>query len=108
MAKVGVRLSEGDKTNALLNSLPHSWQSFTNINSNEQNLSLQILIGRILQEEQRLKEETTFEAEDTNASMVRKMKFKFKKKCFKCNKDGYMKANYKLEKIKGEDKGFKG
>jgi hypothetical protein len=50
------------------------------------------LIGSLLQEEQRLKEETTLEAKDTTSALiVRKWKFKFKEKCFKCGKDGHMK-----------------
>ena len=51
LARVDVVLEEGDKTNALLSSLPDSWKSFISINGNEQNLSLHMLIGRILQEE---------------------------------------------------------
>jgi hypothetical protein len=39
--------------------------------------------------------------------MVRKGKFKFKRKCFKNGKDGHMKANCKVKKNKGEDKVFK-
>jgi hypothetical protein len=93
MAKVGVKLSEGDKTNVFLSSLPHSWPKLTNINNNKQNLSPQISIGRILQEEQRLKK-TIPEAKDTtSALMVGKRKFKFKGKCFKCGKDGHMKGH---------------
>jgi hypothetical protein len=99
MVGVEGRLNEGYKTNVFLNNLPLLWRSFININSNEQNLSLQILIGRILQEEQRLKEETTPKAKDTtSALMVRKWKFKFKGKCFKFGKDGHMKANCKVKK----------
>jgi hypothetical protein len=67
------------------------------------------LIRRILQEEQIFKEKTTSKAKDTSSAlMVRKGKFKFKEKRFKCSKDGHMKANCKVKKNKGEDKGFKG
>jgi hypothetical protein len=37
--------------------------------------------------------------------MVRKGKYKFKGKCFKCGQDGHIIVNYKVKKNKGEDKG---
>jgi hypothetical protein len=52
LARMGVICNDEDKINVLLSSLPHSWLSFTNIHSNQKNLSY--LIGKILQEEQRL------------------------------------------------------
>jgi dimeric dUTPase (all-alpha-NTP-PPase superfamily) len=89
---------------------------------------LQILIGRVLQEVQRLKEVTSLEAKDTtsalmvkkgklnskekcfkcgkDALMVKKGKLNSKEKCFKCGKDGHMKANCNMKKNKNEDKGF--
>jgi hypothetical protein len=65
------------------------------------------LIGRVLQEVQRLKEVTSLEAKDTtSALMVKKGKLNSKEKCFKCGKDGHMKANCNMKKNKNEDKGF--
>ena len=80
LARVGVVLEERDKTNALLSSLPYSWKSFTSINGNEQNLSLRMLLGRILQENGRGSKDTV------EALVVKKGKFKkskaYKGKCF--------------------------
>ena len=67
---IGVVLEEGDKINALLSSLPDSWKSFTSINGNEQNLSLHMLIGRILQEEQKPKEENGGGSKDIGKALV--------------------------------------
>ena len=105
LAGVGVVFEEGDKTNALLSSLLDSRKSFTSINGNEQNLSLHMLIGRILQEEQRLKEENEGGSKDTaKALVVKKGKFKkskaFRGKCISCGKIGHKSSDCRVKKKK--------
>jgi hypothetical protein len=107
LAGVGVICTDEDKINVLLSSLPDSWLSFTNIHSNEKNLSY--LIGKILQEEQRL---IVFsgETKDTSSALltVRKSgQFKksghsgaFKGKCFNCGKHGHKASQCKEKKKK--------
>ena len=111
LAAVGVVLEEGDKTNALLSSLIDSWKSFKSINGNEQSLSLHMLIGKILQKEQRLKEENGGSSKDiAKVLVVRKGKFKkskaFKGKCFSCGKIGHKSIDCRVKnkkKISGGD-----
>lgn len=108
LAGVGVVLEEEDKTNSLLSSLPDSWKSFTSINGNEQKLSFHMLVGRILQEEQRIKNEDGGGSKDTiKALAVRKEKFKksrvFKGKCFLCKKVGHKANDCKFKEEKCDD-----